>query len=51
MTRVLMIRVEIEDPDDPQPTDAALHAIADYFAREWNANVTSSLFSDFTEQA
>jgi hypothetical protein len=47
--RILVIHVEIQDADDPQPTNTALEAISDYFARTWNANVTTSLFSDYIE--
>lgn len=45
--RTLRIDIEIVDPTEtPESTDKLLDAIADYVAREWNANVATNMVYD-----
>lgn len=47
MRRTLRIDIEIQAASETPPTtDPLVEAIADYVAREWNANVTASLVYD-----
>lgn len=46
MRRALRIDLEILDPEEPKPLNTLTEAVADYVAREWNANVSAHIVYD-----